>query len=286
MKNYVTKLLFAVSISIVLFGCEKEDTDDTIVTSEMKTKELLKSTATKDVENPEDEFEDIEQEEIVKISHNYYYNEREFNITYTYNQIEDEILEVSGDLEIAESLFTEEEQGTTLLFDKLKENSKEISVRVFDSEEEMNAYMEKHLELELPKEEGGQDTLNKGYRCSSYDYSGYGNFYFYKHAYYSTQMNSLRRTSRRATGNHWVGAANNDQMSSTIITKPYWYNGYLRLKEHSCYGGKSLNFYIPWYYYWSSYGIPNLSWYTLQWKWFKRISWNDQVSSYQGWCWY
>ncbi|WP_025742838.1 hypothetical protein [Aquimarina pacifica] len=284
MKNHVTKLVFLISISIFLFGCEKEDS---MVSTEVEKEALLKNSTSKDIENPEEEFGDIEQEEIVKISHNYYYNEREFNVTYTYNQIEDEITDVSGDLEMAETLFTKEESGTTLLFDKLEEDSKEISVRVFDSEEEMTAYMEKHLELELPKEEEeGQETENKGFRCNSYDYWGHGNFYFYKHAYYSSQMNSLRRTSRRATGNHWVGSGNNDQMSSAIITKPYWYNGYLRLKEHSCYGGKSLNFYIPGYYYWSSYGIKNLSWYTLKWKWFKKISWNDQVSSYQGWCWY
>lgn len=270
MKNHLTRLLFAILISIFIIGCEKEDSE---ITTAIETEEITKDS----------EVKQEAQEEIVDISHTYYYRGEKFKVTYTLNQKERDVIKTSGDVDMAKAVFGKEDSPKALLFENPEEGKKEIGIRVFDTDEEMNRYVEKNLELPKDIDEGQNE--NDRMACSSYDYWGNGSFYFYKHAYYNTEMTSMRRTSRRATGNHWVGSANNDNLSSVIIGVPYAHRGYLRLKQHSCYNGKSLNFYIVNYSSSSYFGVANLQWYTLSGWWWWRTSWNDQVSSYKGWCW-
>ncbi|MDY8134900.1 hypothetical protein [Aquimarina sp. 2201CG5-10] len=265
MKNHLAKLLYIAFIAVFIAGCEKED--DSQVSTNPESIEAIKNAGNE------------EQENIVNISHQYYYQGKEFNVTYTLDQKERNVIKTSGDTDIARAIFGREDSPKALLFENPVMGSKEIAIRVFDTDQEMNRYLENNGGL--PKETSDQGKA----ACSSYNYIGYGSFYFYKHAYYSTEMLSMRRTSTRSTGNHWVGSGNNDNLSSVILNIPINTQGYLRLKEHICYGGKSLNFYINDYTS-ALFGIPNLQWYTLSGWWWWTTSWNDQVSSYQAWCWF
>ncbi|WP_103070406.1 hypothetical protein [Aquimarina sediminis] len=264
MKKKLRRLLVVTLVSFFISGCE---TDDSVVTAKVEAN---------------DEIENIKQEEgIVDISHTYYYQGKEFNVTYTLNEKERNVIKTSGDVDMARTIFGREDSPKALLFEKPVMDSKEISIKVFDTDQEMNQYLEN--KGQLPKENFKNKNI-KG-ACSSFNYLGYGSFYFYKHAYYNTEMLGMRRTSTRATGNHWVGSTYNDNLSSIKMGIPINTKGFLTLREHICYGGKSLNFYME-DYTTSLFWIPNLQWYTLSGWWWWRTSWNDQVSSYGAWCWY
>ena len=115
------------------------------------------------------------------------------------------------------------------------------------------------------------------------DIGGTGSFYFYKHAYYNTEMLGMRRVGRYYYRDHWVGSANNDQLSSLVVAKPENRQAVVYLYQHYCYGGRVIGFYQPQGY--DSFGIGNLSWYTMSGWWWWKKSWNDQVSSTSGWAW-
>lgn len=262
MKNYLARLLSIVLVSVLIIGCE---TEDSLVNESPEI--------TKDHKNDVNQL----QENIVDISHHYSYQGKEFSVMYTLDQKERNVLKVSGDIDKARAVFGRQDSPKALLFDNQVTGSKEIVIQVFDTDQEMNRYLEKNGKL--PKE-----TFDQSKSCSSFNYYGFGSFYFYKHAYYNTEMLSMRRTSTRATGNHWVGSANNDNLSSIRMGIPINTQGFLTLREHICYGGKSLNFYMQ-DYTTSLFWIPNLQWYTLSGWWWWQTSWNDQVSSYGAWCW-
>ncbi|WP_459210667.1 hypothetical protein [Aquimarina rhabdastrellae] len=265
MKNYFVKSLFIFLFSIFIVGCQK---DDGITHQNSESIEVLKKNEAELLEN------------IVDITHLYSYQGKDFRVTYTLNQKERNVIKTSGDTDIAQEIFGKEDAPKTLLFENPIMEHTEISIKVFDSDEEMNRYL-KTIDG-LPKE--SFNSNNNKASCNSYNYWGPGAFYFYKHAYYNTEMYSMRRTYAGATGNHWVGSTNNDNLSSIRLGIPINTKGFLNLKEHICYGGKSLNFYIH-DYTTSLFGVPNLQWYTLSGWWWWKTSWNDQVSSYRAWCW-
>lgn len=257
-------LLSAVFLAIFLVGCQKDEapltTETQAIEDEVKT-------------------ESQKLQESINISHTYIYRGETFRVNYTLNEVDGEVLETSGDENFAAEKFGTEEGPQALLFEDPSEDNKDILVRVFDTNEEMEQYLleQKKVPAEaftVPAEGSGET----GRYCWSWFYSGVGNYYFYQHAYYNNEMTGMRRTNTRYSGNHWVGSAYNDQLSSLIINKPYYYRGYVSLKQHSCYAGRTLNFYLPAGY--TTAGVANLKWYTLSGWWFWRKSWNDQVSSY------
>ncbi len=235
------------------------------------------------------------QENVTTVTHNYdYYGER-FSVSYRLDNESGEVLGTDGNTQRASSVFRSSDEGPqAMLFSNLADRGDvadlsssatqeyvEIDVQLFDTVEEMEAQVERTSEG-VPQE---GDELANGAEgpCSSLDYSGNGRFYFYKHAYYNTEMIPLRRYNRRYFRNHWVGSSYNDQMSSLIVTKPYYSRSLTYLYQHSCFNGKVLGFYQgPGSY---GYGVGNLKWYTLSGWWWWRTSWNDQVSSIRGWNW-
>lgn len=240
------------------------------------------------------------------VKYNYdYYGER-FSVNYTIDNESGELLSTEGDLERAYALFPEGEGPQAVLFTNLPEDENpdevqndnsgfvEIDAEIFNSEAEMDAQVERYAEEAIPQEEAGADDNgrrdNTGQGeitakgpCHSYSLSGSGKFRYYRHAYYNTEMTSLRRHYKRFFRNHWVGSSNNDQMSSLVATKPWNKRIYTRLYQHSCFNGRSIGFYRgrPW----SGVYVRNLTWYTLSGALWWRTSWNDQVSSVAGWCW-
>ena len=238
--------------------------------------------------------EAVSAENVTTVTHNYsYYGER-FSVSYTLNNESGEVLGTQGDTERASSVFRTSEEGPqAILFSNLADRGDnriepdtnspayvQIDVQLFDTTEEMEAEVER--ESQGVPQEGEVATGAEG-PCSSLDYSGNGRFYFYKHAYYNSEMTPLRRYNRRYFRNHWVGSSYNDQMSSLIVIKPYYSRSLTYLYQHSCFNGKVLGFYQgPGSY---GYGVGNLKWYTLSGWWWWRTSWNDQVSSIRGWNW-
>lgn len=235
------------------------------------------------------------EENVTIVKHNYnYYGER-FSVQYTLNNDSGEVQDVAGDTERAENLFSNADSGPqAMLFSNLadigeraepsanatQQASVVIDVQLYNTTDEMEADLERTVG-NIPREENA--SVDGAENCTSADIWGQGNFYFYKHINYSTEMLPLRRTSRYYFRNHWVGSSYNDQMSSLIVTKPYYRRSYTTLYQHICFGGKTLSFYQgPGSY---GFGVPNLKWYTLSGWWWWRTSWNDQVSSIRGYSW-
>lgn len=229
------------------------------------------------------------QENTMTVKHNYNYNGDRFSISYTVDNESGEVLQTSGDVDRTQSYLDSNREPEAVLFSNLEDRGEraendavvtdyvEIDVMLFDSVEEMEAEVERQSGSRIPAEDGL--ATNAEGPCNSANVWGYGNFYYYKHAYYSTEMTGLRRTSRNYFRNHWVGSSYNDEMSSLIVTKPYYRSAYTALYEHSCFNGRVIGFYQGRYAY--GFGVANLKWYRLRWW----RSWNDQVSSIKGWSW-
>ena len=246
-------------------------------------------------ETPEEQQVDFETSErataasITTVQHNYdYYGER-FSVKYVVNNDSGAILETSGDVDRAQSylssdrveavLFTNlDDIGPRLSSDAAIADFVSLDVQLFNSLAEMESQVERSAGSAIPDTANAVATGAEG-PCISVSAFGFGDFYFFKHAYYSTEMTSLRRLDRRYFLNHWVGSTHNDEMSSLAVFKPANRNSYTVLHKHSCFNGKSLAFYQgpgP-----VGLGVPNLSWFGLGWF----GNWNDEVSSVYGYSW-
>ncbi|QHI38004.1 hypothetical protein IMCC3317_33870 [Kordia antarctica] len=245
-------------------------------------------------ESPEEQakFETSERTAVAsnttEVKHVYNYNRETFSVSYIINNETGDVLNTTGDAGRAEELFSTDERASSVLITELEEydgadasadtaNSVVINLEVFDSEDEMNAFVEEDGGR-IPTGDGEYAANAEG-PCSDYDIWGQGRFYFYKHWYYGAEMTPLRRTNRFYYRDYTFGSYN-DQMSSLIVLKPANKRSYTVLYQHSCFNGRRLAFYQrPGY---SGFGVPNLRWYTLYRWWFWRVSWNDQVSSSLG----
>ena len=253
-------LWIAVMCFTLLFSCQSED----IIENESK-KEVVK----------------LAKESTVTINHTYDYYGKQFKVAYVYDEESGEVLKADGDVELAQEIFGDEEKAPkSLFFNNPEEGSTDIEVKVFDNGEDLKEYTSKVAEG-FPGDEAS--TEGKSSKCNSYDVYGSGNFYFYKHAYYNTEMTGMRRQNRYYYRDHWVGSGNNDQLSSLKIRKPTYRRQVVYLYQHSCYGGKVIGFYSPTGYI--GLNVGNLKWYTMSGWWWWKKSWNDQVSSTSGWAW-
>ena len=249
--------------AIFLAGCQKDETP-----------------LVSDTESIENEVSNNTQrsQEVVDITHTYLYRGETFSITYTLDEAQGEVLIATGDENMASQVFGSENGPEAMFFEDPSEQKTTILVRVFDTNAEMEHFLQK--ERNIPEEfltipEEGVQTSRT---CYSWNYSGFGNFYFYRHKKYTNEMTGLRRTNTSYSGNHWVGPSYNDQLSSLIVNKPSTRWAYVSLHEHSCYDGRKLIFWFsPGN---TTLGIHNLKWYTLSGWWFWGPSWNDRMSSY------
>nr|BFF40697.1 hypothetical protein BACY1_25020 [Tenacibaculum mesophilum] len=253
-------LWMAVMCFTLLFSCQSEE----IIENESKKEELQ-----------------LAKGSTVTINHTYDYYGKQFKISYIYNEESGEVLKADGDVDFAQEIFGNEEKAPkSLFFNNPEEGSTDIEVKVFDNTEDLKKYTSKVAEG-FPGDQ--VSTEGKSSKCNSYDVYGSGNFYFYKHAYYNTEMTGMRRQKRYYYRDHWVGSGNNDQLSSLKIRKPTYRRQVVYLYQHSCYGGKVIGFYSPTGYL--GLNVGNLKWYTMSGWWWWKKSWNDQVSSTSGWAW-
>lgn len=222
-----------------------------------------------------------------EVKHIYNYNRETFTVSYIVDNETGDVLDTAGDTGRAEELFSTDERASSVLITELEEYSPDeaadatssvvINLQVFDSEDEMQAFVEEDGGR-IPQD--GEYVANAEGPCNDYDIWGQGRFYFYKHWYYGSEMTPLRRTNRYYYRDYTFGSYN-DQMSSLIVLKPSYRRSYTVLYQHSCLNGRRLAFYQRTGY--TGYGVPNLRHYTLYRWFFWRVSWNDQVSSSQGW---
>jgi len=220
------------------------------------------------------------QSSITNVTHVYDYYGESIRVEYQFDNEKEDVVAVQGDTERAEALFRDQENAPKgFVFEEMEEyrestglaESIELRIKLFNLAEEADEYVASTYQV--PAEKG---EANRG-PCSNLDIGGTGNFYYYKHINYVSEMTSLRRTNRYFSRNYWVGSANNDQLSSLIALKPTNKRALVGLYEHSCFNGKSIWFYQGYGY--GGFGVSNLKWYTLSGWWFWRTSWNDQVSS-------
>ncbi len=231
------------------------------------------------------------QESITSVKHNYDYNGDRFSVTYVVNNDSGEVLRSSGDVNRIDEYVAAGREPQAILFSNLQDigsgltqsqvapTAVEFDVMLFTSNEEMEAYVERAAGSAIP--DTGSASISSGAEgpCYSFTASGVGDFYFFKHAYYSTEMTSLRRLDDRYFQNHYVGNTHNDEMSSLAVFKPFNRRTYTVLHKHSCFNGKSLAFYQgPGA---TGFGVPNLSWFGMGWF----GNWNDEVSSLYGYAW-
>lgn len=271
MKTILKLQKFIILFVLVLASCQQEQ----VVTEESAEVEASNELISKEREK-----------EIVKVTHNYEYKGKQFSVVYVLNTAKEEVLEVDGDVELAKEVFGRKDAPQNLLFEASEKGKVEtiINVKVFDTTDEVDEFT-KGIAEGFPGNEKGETVkgrlLQKG-NCYDSNIYGKGNFYFYYHSYYNTEMTGIRRVNKRYYQD-WALGGYNDQMTSLIATKPYGTQSYIRLYQHSCYGGRTLSFYVPYYY--TAVGVYNLSHYTLSGWWFWRKSWNDKVSSYRVWNW-
>lgn len=221
------------------------------------------------------------------VKHIYTYNRETFNVNYTINNETGDVISTEGDVDRAEQLFSTDERASSVLITELEEYNPDtvvetpetvtIKLEVFDTEDEMQAYVESDgVRIPTPN---GEYAANAEGPCNDYDIGGQGRFYFYKHWFFGSEMLPLRRLNRYYYRDYAFGSYN-DQMSSLIVLKPSYRRSYTVLYQHTCLNGRRLAFYQRTGY--TGYGIVSLRWYTLYRWWFWRTSWNDQVSSSQG----
>lgn len=228
---------------------------------------------------------------VTTVEHNYNYNGDRFTVKYVVNNLTGDVMETSGDVERMQSYISSGREPQGILFTNLEDIGSRapsgqaapshisLDVLLFDSNEAMEAHVERAAGSPIPSTSNTSITRGAEGPCISVSAAGVGDFYFFKHAYYSTEMTSLRRLNRFYFLNHWVGSTHNDEMSSLAVFKPAERNSYTVLHKHSCFNGKSLAFYQgpgP-----VGLGVPNLSWFGLGWF----GNWNDEVSSMYGYSW-
>jgi len=268
MKMSYLKPLAVLLMFVVAISCQQEESPVTNPEIEASAEAVNATT----LEVPQ---------EAIDITHNYTYKGQTFQVIYTLNEIEKTVVKMQGDVRQAEQLFSDEKGPGVLYFEDPVEDKTEINITVFDTQEELDNYLIKEKQAPADLATIPDQTARN---CNSWFLSGVGDYYFYRHINYSTEMTSLRRLNAYYMGNHWVGSGNNDQMSSLILRKPFERNIYVSLRQHSCYGGRSLNFMLT-RFRGTGLGVRNLRWFTLSRFLFWRRSWNDQVSSYLGVSW-
>ncbi|MGG8497879.1 hypothetical protein ACQY1Q_15815 [Tenacibaculum sp. TC6] len=247
---------------LMFFGCQNEEISSLNKTGSLEEREAIDNN-------------------VVTIDHTYNYQGSQFKVSYTYDQENNKVLGADGDVKLAQEVFGDEENAPkSLFFNNPIEGSTNIDVMVFDNAEELKAYTAK-VANDFP--DAQRKAGNVSSKCDSYDVSGNGSFYFYKHANYNTGMLGMWRVGRYYYRHHWVGSGNNDQLSSLVVAKPENKQAIVYLYQHSCYGGKVIGFYGGTGN--NGFAVSNLSWYTMSGWWWWKTSWNDQVSSTSGWAW-
>ena len=271
-KMYLGMILIT---AFTIMSCQTDS-----INEQSEDQSVLKANERTDAENTSTDNTTI-------VRHIYTYNQETFNVNYTIDNESGDVLNTEGDLERAEQLFSTDDQASSVLITELEEYNpdtpvetpQEVTIRleVFDSENEMQAYVESDG-VRVPTPDG-EYTANAEGPCNDYDIAGQGRFYFYKNWFFGNEMLPLRRVNRNYYRDYAFGSYN-DQMSSLIVLKPYNRRSYTILYQHTCLNGRSLGFYQRTGF--TGYGIVTLRWYTLYRWWFWRTSWNDQVSSSQG----
>lgn len=214
---------------------------------------------------------------IIEVKHNYTYKKEKFSIVYTYDSKQDEVLDVVGDIEMAEKVFGNENPEQALYFPiQEAELSNVVDIVVFDSFEELNEYQSQAEEMLVDK---SQDKNSKLF-CYDHTIDGDADVRFYHDIFLQNEMTFIRQNNvsfRQDFDLGWL----NDRLSSFEVRKPFGRTTSVYLFEHGCFGGRNITF--DFYPNIAHAAIFDLRTATLSGWWFWRKSWNDQTSSFRVW---
>ncbi|WP_442266534.1 hypothetical protein ACSIGC_02140 [Tenacibaculum sp. ZS6-P6] len=255
--NYIV-----IALSILIIGCQN---NDEIVenNTDLKSKTNF---STKEFPN-----------EIININHKYDYYGKKFQITYVFNNETQELIDAYGDDAIAKEIFGKDKegpQGTLVLNVKEEGNYKEITMKIFDTVNEIDEYT-KEEQVTEPTKEPIKGKLASRNNCFDIDLPGNDEIRFFEDINYAWELTDIRGLNKRTYGKQYLGH-NNDRISSFYMRSNEFQQ--VSFYEHSCYTGKRLTFNK--YHTSQFYGESNLRHHTLSGTWFWRVSWNDKISSF------
>lgn len=205
---------------VLLFSCSQ---DEIITTDEVANNTL--------------NFENESKQSIEETKYYFQYYDVTFQINIVANEESDEILEVTGDLEIANEFFENFEDVTQAIeYKMVKDDDNAIIVKLYDTQEEILPSIE---EIEsLMRERNNSSHENKNFGCINAQNSGTTNTTrFYKHVNSVSEMVGLRRNNHNIFFTPHFGIYN-DQLSSLYSSS---LSGDLRsiyLYEDSCFSGR------------------------------------------------
>lgn len=257
MKNFKIITLSIILSTLLFTSCEKEE--------DVLLEDVNYTEKTKENDNA-----------ITEVTHNYTYNDEKFTIVYTFNTEEDEVLNVEGDVEMAEEVFANDNSEQALYFPIQDEDSNnDIDIVVFDSYEELQDYQneEGRMQATYP------NTNNKSF-CFDHTIPGESDVRFYNDISLRNEMIFLRQNNISFRQDFDLGG-NDNRLSSFEVDKGFGRTTSVYLFERGCFRGRNWTF---------DFGtniahaaIFDLRSYTLSGWWFWRTSWNDQASSFRVW---
>lgn len=186
-----------------------------------------------------EEIKPVESSSVI-VTHRYIQGDSEALVTYSFND-KDDLIKESGDLASRDAMIRnlKSETGMAILVDEVSEDGKNFTIRLFDTRDEMNEFQ--GIKEPMPQEETKNPCYNNGW-------SGYADFYFYRHTNYSDELTNLRRTDHAYFQIHYLDTWNeNDQISSLQV-----YSGSVDLFKDGCFYGTQIRF---------QEDIPNLHWF-------------------------
>jgi hypothetical protein len=261
--NY-KKGFFLLIIFSVMFSCSQDEISEDVMVS--KADLLIEQATNSRV-----------VEGIREVTHNYNYYGEEFSVIYSFDDEINEVVNISGDLEMAETIFgTEETSPQGVLYEDIQEDSATINIRLFNKAEELDIYAALNIDY--------SDEIHDVFNNFCIDYSerkGLGSmFYFFKHKNFDTEMTGMRGNLVSFYQDAAVGPSYNDQLSSLIAFKNPGHDYIaVELYEHNCFFGRKHRFEK----YFGSIFVSNLKdYYLYKFLIWKRGNWNDYVSSTRG----
>ncbi|AXT53195.1 hypothetical protein D1818_21055 [Aquimarina sp. BL5] len=215
---------------------------------------------------------------VIEVTHNYTYKSEKFSVVYTFDTKGEEVLEVEGDIAMAEEVFGKENPEQALYFpitETEAESKDVIDIVVFDSFEELKEYQNEEEKTLVTR----QSKKNKSF-CYDHTMNGEASVRFYHDIFLQNEMTFIRQNNISFRQDFDLGGLN-DRLSSFEVRKQFGSTTSVYLFEHGCFRGRSYTFsFMPSV---AHAGVFDLRTATLSGWWFWRKSWNDQASSFRVW---
>lgn len=198
------------------------------------------------------------QSNLIEVTHHYDYYGTTFSVRFVFNEYNEVVIR-EGDVALYDRIMENEINSIKAFkIDRIMKEGKEMDIRIFNSEEELNRIYEQ----EIPELSGSD-------RCTDWlSQPGSAEFYFFEHVDYNQEFHFLRVTNASYFQDQWLDQANDQISSFWVGPTQYPTNDRARLDVFmgSCFSGNIYSFTAP---------HPNLHW--------ANPNLGDQISSLKGW---